>query len=90
MTDAEAMAAAAFAAEGLTPHQWSNKPGYRYAAHTHEYHKVLFCIDGSIVFHTPDGDVSMEVGDRLDLPPGTVHSATVGPDGVTCMEAASG
>ena len=32
-------------------------PDDRYARHEHEYHKVLFCLDGSIVFHTDDGDV---------------------------------
>ena len=81
------MARAAFEAEGLSPHSWSNEPGYVYGEHTHDFHKVLFCLKGTIVFHTPSGDVAMAPGDRLDLPPGTVHSATVGPDGVTCIEA---
>ncbi|MBW3667439.1 MAG: AraC family ligand binding domain-containing protein [Actinobacteria bacterium] len=85
---ARAKAEAAFADEGLDARTWSNQPGHRYAEHSHGYHKVLFCISGSIVFHTPDGDVSLGAGDRLDLPPGTAHSATVGDDGVTCMEAA--
>jgi quercetin dioxygenase-like cupin family protein len=80
------MAADAFAAEGIDPHRWSNEPGYRYAAHAHDYHKVLFCIDGSIVFHTEEGDLPLTPGIRLDLPPGTVHSATVGPAGVVCLE----
>lgn len=78
----------AFAAEDLKPTTWSNAPGYRYPAHEHPYHKVLYCVSGSITFHTPSGDVAMTPGDRLDLPAGTRHSATVGPDGVTCMEAA--
>ena len=78
----------AFAEEGLSPHTWSNKPDFVYGEHHHPYHKVLFCIEGSIVFHTPDGDMALGPGDRLDLPPGTLHSATVGPEGVTCMEAA--
>lgn len=77
----------AFAAEGLSPHTWSNGPGYVYAEHSHPYHKVLFCIEGSIVFHTEDGDILMTAGDRMDLPAGTAHGATVGPEGVTCMEA---
>lgn len=81
-------ARAAFAKEGLSPHTWANDPGFAYDAHSHDYHKVLFCVAGSIVFHTPDGDIPMAPGDRLDLPPGTTHSATVGPSGVTCMEAA--
>ena len=79
---------AGFEAEGLKPSTWSNAPGYRYAEHEHPYHKVLYCVEGTITFHTPEGDVEMTSGDRLDLPPGTRHSATVGPDGVTCMEAA--
>lgn len=79
---------AAFAAEGLEPSAWANGPDYRYGEHEHAYHKVLYCITGSITFHTPDGDIAMSAGDRLDLPPGTTHSATVGPNGVTCMEAA--
>jgi hypothetical protein len=36
----------------------------------------------------PKGDTELGQGDRLDLPPDTRHSATVGPSGVTCMEAA--
>lgn len=78
----------AFAAEGLQPSTWSNGPGYRYASHEHPYHKVLFCVAGSITFHTDAGDIALAPGDRLDLPAGTRHSATAGPDGVTCMEAA--
>lgn len=78
----------AFAAEGLEPHSWSNAPDDRYERHTHPYHKVLYCVSGSITFHIAGGDVTLRAGDRLDLPPGTAHAATVGPDGVTCMEAA--
>lgn len=85
--DPESVAADAFAAEGLVPRIWSNDPGYRYGEHQHTFHKVLFCVRGSITFHTLEGDVRLGPGDRLDLPPGTSHSATVGPEGVTCMEA---
>jgi quercetin dioxygenase-like cupin family protein len=81
---------AAFRAEGLAPHAWSNGPGYRYGEHEHPYNKVLFCVEGSITFHTPDGDVLLHPGDRFDLPPHTRHAATVGPEGVTCLEAAKG
>jgi quercetin dioxygenase-like cupin family protein len=87
-SDARARAEAALAGEGLPSHTWSNDPGYVYAEHEHGYHKVLFCLEGSIVFHTPEGDFQLESGDRLDLSPGTRHGATVGPTGVTCMEAA--
>jgi mannose-6-phosphate isomerase-like protein (cupin superfamily) len=76
-----------FRAEGLSPHGWGNGPGDTYGTHSHSYHKVLYCVSGSIVFHTPDGDVELVAGDRLELPPGTPHSATVGTSGCECMEA---
>ena len=80
----------AFESEGLRPETWSNQAGYTYAEHSHPYHKVLYCIAGTITFHTGSREIEMEPGDRLDLPPGTPHSATVGPEGVTCMEAPRG
>ena len=86
--DAEKQAVAQFRSEGLTPESWSNAPGYTYSAHSHPYHKVLICVAGSITFHTSQGDHALRPGDRLDLPAGTSHSATVGPEGVTCWEAA--
>ena len=74
--------------DGLDPRWWSNGPGDRYASHAHAYHKVLYCSRGSIVFHTSQGDIELRPGDRLDIDPATEHAATVGPDGVTCVEAA--
>lgn len=85
--DPESLAADAFAAEGLVPRTWSNEPGYTYGEHRHPFHKVLFCVEGAITFHIPDGDVRLGPGDRLDLSPDTPHGATVGPEGVSCMEA---
>lgn len=76
-----------FRAEGLGPRSWSNGPGDRYGKHSHGYHKVLYCVCGSIVFHTTDGDVELQPGDRLDIPPRVEHAATVGSEGVECMEA---
>lgn len=74
--------------DGLDPHWWGNPPGDTYGWHSHDYHKVLFCTAGSIIFHTRDGDFELRPGDRLDVEPGTEHAATVGPDGVRCVEAA--
>lgn len=90
MSSAEEQARAAFRAEGLDPSPWSNGPGYRYGRHQHQYHKVLFCVAGSITFHLDGGDVELAAGDRLDLPPATPHAATAGPSGVSCLEAARG
>jgi quercetin dioxygenase-like cupin family protein len=79
---------AKFEEEELSPQSWSNAPGDRYGWHSHSYRKVLYCVSGSIVFHIEDEDFEMEAGDRLDVEPETEHAATVGPDGVQCMEAA--
>ncbi len=78
----------AFRAEGCSaPRPWGNGPGDTYGRHSHGYHKVLFCLDGSITFHLDEGDVELEPGDRLDIGPGTEHEATVGPSGCSCVEA---
>lgn len=79
---------AKFAGEGLSPHGWGNGPNYEYGWHSHGYHKVLYCVSGSIIFHTGEGNFELQAGDRLDVEPGTGHSATVGPEGVRCIEAA--
>ena len=80
---------ARLAAQGLAASSWGNGPGDTYAAHSHGYDKVLVATLGSITFHLPDigRDVTLNAGDRLDLPAGTTHGATVGGDGVQCLEA---
>jgi mannose-6-phosphate isomerase-like protein (cupin superfamily) len=78
----------AFSDEGCgTPRSWSNGPGDRYDVHTHDRPKMLFCLEGSIVFRIDHGDVPLTAGDRLDLAPDTPHAATVGPQGCVCIEA---
>jgi quercetin dioxygenase-like cupin family protein len=75
-------------AEASGCYSWSNEPGDRYAAHTHSYEKVLYCVEGSITFVLEDAGrrVELNAGDRMVLSPGTVHSAVVGPAGCTCIE----
>lgn len=75
--------------EGLQPYPWSNGPFDVYPAHMHSYDKVIYVLGGSITFGLPDlkQQVTLQPGDRLDLPAGTVHDATVGPQGVVCLEA---
>lgn len=75
-------------AEGLDATAWGNAPGDRYAAHRHDYDKVVAVERGSIVFGLGGGaSLGLETGDRLELPAGTEHDALVGPSGVTCLEA---
>ncbi len=75
--------------EGLTYYAWGNDPLDTYSAHTHPYNKVIYVVQGSITFHLPQTgqSVTLNAGDRLDLPAGTLHSAVVGVEGVECLEA---
>ncbi len=80
----------------LSPYAWSNEADYSYAPHSHSYEKVLYCVRGSIRFVLPehvDAEgkakyVDLAPGDCMILPANTAHSAVVGPQGVTCLEAA--
>ena len=75
-------------AEATGCYSWSNGPGDRYAPHSHGYEKVLYCVEGSIRFQLENEGrtLELEAGDRMVLPPGTVHSAVVGSRGCTCIE----
>lgn len=83
-----------YAAEGMTPYRWSNGPHDRYQAHRHAFHKVIYVLSGSITFGLPEEgpgeSVTLMAGDRLDLPAGVLHDATVGSNGVVCLEGHQG
>ena len=85
----EARLRSILADEDLYPYVWSNGPGDVYGAHSHSYHKVIYVVRGSITFGLPDsGDkVTLNSGDRLELPAGITHNAVVGHEGVACLEA---
>ena len=75
--------------EGLNPYTWSNGPHDVYAAHSHDYDKVIYVTRGSITFGLPElgQQLTLKAGDRLDLPAHILHDAVVGAQGVTCLEA---
>ena len=77
------------ASEGLDAGSWSNGPGVVYAVHRHDYDKVIVVAAGTIEFDLVERGqrAALAVGDRLELPAGTAHGATVGSTGVTCLEA---
>lgn len=77
------------ARDGLSASEWVNGPGDTYAEHRHAYDKVLVASAGSITFHLTElgRDIELRTGQRLDLPAGTLHGATVGSEGVRCLEA---
>ncbi len=77
------------ASEGLSGSEWRNGPSDTYAEHRHAYDKVLVAREGSITFHLRElgREIELQTGERLELPAQTLHGATVGPDGVVCLEA---
>ncbi len=77
-----------YADEGLHPYVWSNGPRDVYAAHSHGFDKVIYVVSGSITFGLPElgEQLTLNPGDRLDLPAGVVHNAQVGAQGVVCLE----
>ena len=74
--------------EASACYSWSNGPHDSYAAHSHRYEKVLYCVDGSITFmlEREGRRLVLKPGDRMVLPAGTLHSAIVGPAGCRCIE----
>lgn len=72
--------------EARDVYDWSNGPGAAYGWHSHPYTKILYCLEGSIVFVTAERRIPLAAGDRLELPAGTSHSAVVGERGVVCAE----
>ena len=85
----KALMRSSLADKNLHPYMGSNGPGDVYGAHSHSYHKVIYVARGSITFGLPDsGDaVTLNRGDRLELPAGVTHDAVDGSQGVACLEA---
>lgn len=74
--------------EAVEPYAWSNAPGDHYGTHSHPYTKLVMCAAGGITFFVGDASEPVELGpgEGFVLPPGTPHSARVGPAGCTCLE----
>ena len=63
--------------EGLTTAWWSEAPGTRVAQHEHPFPEVRWVVDGFMRIYIGDEVVELGPGDRLDLPPGTMHGFEV-------------
>jgi quercetin dioxygenase-like cupin family protein len=74
--------------EGYSCHTWSNDAGFWYPVHDHPYDKAIVILQGSITFYFPakKEELVMQTGDRLNIPARTAHGASVGSEGVTCLE----
>jgi quercetin dioxygenase-like cupin family protein len=83
---------AALAADGYQPVKWSSEPYQAYVPHAHIYPELLWLLAGNLVVVLPEPRRMLELqpGDRVELPPGTVHAVLAGSDGAVYLAATRG
>lgn len=76
-------------AEKIIPYEWEQTPNHRFSVRSHNTHKLIYVIDGTLEISFPDQNMVMtlRVGDRVDILPNTRYGVTVGKSGVKCIEA---
>jgi quercetin dioxygenase-like cupin family protein len=60
--------------------EWSDKPNTEYPEHAHKGKVSFYIIRGSVTF-SGDIKITVNAGERFDVPVGVKHSAVVGPEG---------
>ena len=72
--------------EGYESFVWNDVPGAAYPRHRHDYDECLWIIRGEITFTIDGQEHHLKAGDRLYLPAGIPHTASVPPQrGVTYL-----
>lgn len=68
--------------EGFTlTYVWQDGPGAFYPDHTHHALTAHVILEGSMTLASLGVTQTYQPGDRIDVPPETVHSARMGPEG---------
>lgn len=62
-------------------YEWTDAPGEIYEAHAHKGKVSMYISKGSIEFCIENQCREYKEGDRIDVPIGVVHTATVGSEG---------
>ena len=60
---------------------WQDGPNTFYPDHMHETESAHVILSGEMTLRMNGHDTTYRVGDRCDVPAGTVHSAKMGPLG---------
>ncbi len=60
---------------GFQPFLWKDKAGTFYPTHNHSHTEIRWVLEGSITFGVDGKEVTLNPGDRLELPAGTPHYA---------------
>lgn len=63
----------------------TDRPGAHYPDHTHSGITAHIVLDGEITVSSEGSTKTYRVGERFDVPAGTVHSASIGPSGCRYM-----
>jgi quercetin dioxygenase-like cupin family protein len=60
---------------------WEDGPDQRYSDHTHPVETAHIILEGEMTLMMDGRSTTYRVGDRCDVPAGTVHAARMGPAG---------
>jgi quercetin dioxygenase-like cupin family protein len=78
---------AALEAEGRSLIEWYDEPHTHYTEHAHPTDEVLVILEGSMSMRVEGTDHDLGPGDRIELPGGAMHTATVGEHGARYLVA---
>jgi quercetin dioxygenase-like cupin family protein len=62
------------------------EPGAVAAEHSHEHEQLGIVLRGSLLFRVGDEERDLGPGQTWEIPSGTPHQATAGPDGATVLD----
>lgn len=86
MTDRADLIAALEAERHLVT-EWYDEPHTHYTEHAHPTDEVLVILEGSMSMTVEGTDHHLGPGDRIELPGGATHTATVGDHGARYLVA---
>ena len=71
-----------FTEEGFADvYVWEDGPGAHYPEHVHETDNAHAILSGEMVMRMKGAEKTLHIGDRIDIPAHTKHSATMGVEG---------
>ena len=72
------------AAEGFKHvFEWTDAPDTEYKEHAHKDRVSFFLVEGGLSMTLGGKTIIIQVGERMDVPVGVKHTATIGPHGCT-------
>jgi len=63
--------------------EWHDEPGKTYDLHAHKDKVAFYLTEGSLEFDFQGKRFEVKKGERFDVPPKTLHTGKIGPNGAT-------